>query len=130
MKTNKQFKMYEQIKTHGENLKKIFQVYEADPIEICKKLRQLEQKAHKLAEDYCNGENGVDSENWEEKCRPILDKVDALLHFRFMEIDIFVNGDCRGYALKISDDDAKGLMIHKDWGGYGIIAPDFTPRGN
>jgi hypothetical protein len=40
---------------------------------------------------------------------------------------IFLNGDARGYALKIQDDYVRdnNLDIHKDWGGYGILAPEF-----
>lgn len=41
---------------------------------------------------------------------------------------VFVNGDPRGYTLKI-DDKYKDKMhkagVYRDWGGYGIIAPDF-----
>ena len=40
-------------------------------------------------------------------------------------MSLFINGDCRGYALKLEDDVARDLAIYKDWGGYGIIAPDF-----
>ena len=41
---------------------------------------------------------------------------------------LFVNGDARGYALKIMDSYVmeRRLDIYKDWGGYGIIAPDLT----
>ena len=42
--------------------------------------------------------------------------------------NIFVNGDCRGYALKIDDKYIRenNIKLHCDWGGYGIIAPDFN----
>ena len=45
----------------------------------------------------------------------------------FKKIPVFVNGDPRGYALKIDDSYVKkfNLKIERDWGGYGIIAPDF-----
>lgn len=41
-------------------------------------------------------------------------------------VPVFLNRDPRGYALKIDDEwmrkhDAK---LYRDWGGYGIIAPD------
>ena len=42
---------------------------------------------------------------------------------------VFINGDPRGYALKIDDkyqDRLHKVGIHRDWGGYGIIAPDFS----
>ena len=38
---------------------------------------------------------------------------------------MFFNFDARGYALKFFEDFSKDKPIHKDWGGYGIIAPDF-----
>jgi len=43
---------------------------------------------------------------------------------------IFLNGDPRGYSLKISSEEAKelrdkGINIYTDWGGYGILCPDF-----
>jgi hypothetical protein len=44
----------------------------------------------------------------------------------------FVNGDPRGYALKIDNEDSAGkalideLRLHTDWGGYGILSPEIT----
>jgi SMC interacting uncharacterized protein involved in chromosome segregation len=126
---NKKERMNEQIRKHGENLNKVFGLNE-DPIKLAKKLHTIELKAHKLATDYCNGENGVDSENWETLSDAILEKVDKVLNFTAQEIPVFVNGDARGYALKINDDYVRnnGLEIHKDWGGYGILAPEFDGR--
>ena len=37
----------------------------------------------------------------------------------------FINNDARGYALKLKSEFIKDKTIHRDWGGYGIIAPDF-----
>jgi SMC interacting uncharacterized protein involved in chromosome segregation len=122
---NKKERMNEQIRKHGENLNKVFGLNE-DPIKLAKKLHTIELKAHKLATDYCNGENGV----WETLSDAILEKVDKVLNFTAQEIPVFVNGDARGYALKINDDYVRnnGLEIHKDWGGYGILAPEFDGR--
>jgi hypothetical protein len=120
--------MYQQIQKHGENLLKIFTTAkEQDAVKLSKKLFRLEHQAHQIATDYCNGENGVNSENWEEKSEPILQKVRALLNCTYT-FPIFLNGDARGYALKIKDSyvrDAK-LNIYRDMGGYGILAPDFN----
>ena len=129
---NKHDKMYAEIEKHGANLNAIFQT-DFDNITLCKKLRRLEVKAHKLATDYCNGENGVDSKNWDAKCEPILKAVRKVLNMtdsykHQSAIPIFINGDARGYALKIRDRyvSDNNLQIHKDWGGYGILAPDFS----
>ena len=119
------------IKTHGDNLNAIFNTG-IEPITLCKKLRRLENKAHKLATDYCNGENGIDSENWDEKCKPILDAVKKILFAQSYNVRreqaIFLNGDARGYALKINERfvSENNLTIHKDWGGYGILAPEIN----
>ncbi len=129
---NKKERMYQQIENHGANLNAIFETG-LDNVKLAKKLHSLEVKAHKLAEDYCNGENGVITENWEEKCEPILKAVDKILNYKRKGIPIFVNGDARGYALKIDDNFMKGYLshggkFHTDWGGYGILAPEFDGR--
>ena len=40
------------------------------------------------------------------------------------------NGDARGYALKIPDNYMRenNIRLFTDWGGNGILAPDFTPN--
>lgn len=37
---------------------------------------------------------------------------------------VWINGDPRGYALKV--DLRPGESLHRDLGGYGIIAPDLS----
>ena len=106
---NKHERMNEQIRKHGENLNKVFGLNE-DPMKLAKKIHSLELKAHKLATDYCNGENGVDSENWEELADAILVKVDKVLNFKAQGIPVFVNGDARGYALKIDNNFMRGYL--------------------
>ena len=118
---NKQDKyiMYQRIEKHGDNLKSIFNL-DVDSVKLCKQLFRLENKAHKLALDYCNGvfEGDIDKES--EK---ILFKVAKLLNTN--TFNMFFNSDARGYVLKFFEDFSKDKPIHKDWGGYGIIAPDF-----
>ena len=125
--STKHDRMYARIQEHGENLNSIFDT-ELDPITLCKKLRRLEVKAHRLAEDYCNGTNGVTTENWDAKCEPILKAVFRLLPIHRESSGIFINGDARGYALKIDSETVKenALDIFTDWGGYGVLAPDFS----
>lgn len=124
---NKKERMYQQIEKHGNDLNKIFGLNE-DPIKLAKKLHALEVKAHKLAEDYCNGI--VTTEDWEGLTEVILEKLYKALNCKGEDIPVFVNGDARGYALKIDDEyvRANELKIYKDWGGYGILAPDFDGK--
>ena len=121
-------RMENNIQKHGENLNKIFNT-NLEPVTLCKKLFRLENKAHRLATDYCNGY--IDIQDWEKACEHIYSSLEKILKQDEQEIDIFINGDCRGYALKINDtwlrENDMYYKIYQDWGGYGIIAPDFTP---
>lgn len=117
--------MYEQIEKHGNNLNAIFGT-SIEPVKLCKSLRRLELKANKIATDWCNGDNGIDSENIDSHTEPILKAVAKILGNKY---PIKFNGDARGYALKISDKIMRDnkLNLYTDMGGYGIICPDFTP---
>ena len=129
---------------------------ERDPVSLCKKLRRLEAKASRICLDYCNGDfdAGENGEKLDAALDPILAKVNAILgnneQYPIMNAPIFINRDPRGYALKIADawmnqrreqwdrQIAKQgkkaitegywalLRFHRDWGGYGIIAPEIT----
>jgi hypothetical protein len=99
----------EALATNGKSGKQLWQA-----------LNRLEHTAHKRAEDYCNGT--VTVEQWEafaEKAERavgvIFGKVPAGFH---------LNGDPRGYALKLDPDHGATIPegMHKDWGGYGILA--------
>ena len=130
MQTLKQKKetMYKNIFEHGKNLKKVFNLDSSiDEIKLCKSLFRIENKAHSIAENFCNGFECTEEEQ-EEIINNILNKVDKLLNFKNQNIPVFFNGDCRGYALKIEDSymkDNKIYPFHSDWGGFGIIAPSF-----
>ena len=57
MKANKKELLYSRITKHGQDLKRVFNLDPTtDPVKLCKKLLRLENKAHKLATDYCNGD--------------------------------------------------------------------------
>lgn len=120
-KKSKHDLMYQNIQKHGEMLNALFNTG-IEPVALCKKLKRLETKAHKLATDYCNGENGVDSENIDTFTEPIIKAVKKLLG---NNVPVRFNGDARGYALKLSIEWSADKNIYKDWGGYGILAPDF-----
>lgn len=138
MSTKKQ-RQAEQIKAHGENLLAIFpNATERDPVALCKKLRRLESKASRITTDDCNGEfdAGDNGEKLDAALDTILAKVNAILdnneQYPIMNVPVFINRDPRGHALKIESEwtlaycQRTGRRIYSDWGGYGIIAPEFT----
>ena len=91
MRNNQKADMYAKIEQHGTNLNNIFKP-SLQPVTLCKALLRLERKAHKLAVDYCNGDNGVDSyEKFESLSAPILKKVRTLLNNE--SVPIVINGD-------------------------------------
>jgi hypothetical protein len=120
MNTQERYIMNKRIKEHGDKLKAIFNL-NVDSVKLSKKLFRLENKAHRLATDYCNGL--VDYEVVEKESEKILSKVAKILNTN--KFNMFFNTDARGYALKFFEDFSKNKQIHRDWGGYGIIAPDF-----
>jgi len=116
----------ENIIKHGLNLIKFFNLSpETDPLKLCKSLRRLENKTHALTLRQCNEGNKETDEKTE---KDILNKVDKLLNFREQNINVFINGDPRGYALKINSkhsDRLREVGLFIDWGYFGIIAPEF-----
>ena len=114
--------MYKAIECHGRQLLAIFpRARNTDPVALCRALRRWEVQAHGCAEDYCNG--AIDEAGWDSRSSRILASVNAYLG----SDRVWVNGDPRGYALKL--DLQPGEELHRDWGGYGIIAPDFSDEG-
>lgn len=138
---NKKERMYERIRTHGENLNRIFDT-EYDPVTLCKKLRRLELKAHHATTCLCNT-NTLDllelnrftgrdvHQATEEEQDAFFDKIKARL-LKILgpkaHVACFINYDPRGYALKIKDSyiQENNIKIDQDWGGYGILAPDYS----
>lgn len=128
--TEKQRKiMYEKIAEHGENLRKISGLpASADMLSICKKLFTLENKGNRLMVDYCNGL--VDTDTVDYAADKLYNSVLAILkisHLSPIAKSIQINRDPRGYTLKIFDDYMRenNIKLYRDFGGYGIIAPDF-----
>tara|TARA_B100001250_G_C19624088_1_gene710735 strand:+ start:539 stop:913 length:375 start_codon:yes stop_codon:yes gene_type:complete len=124
MTTSSKEKMYQQIEKHGEDLKVIFNLSnDVDSIKLCKQLFRLENKAHQLAED---DYNGLDVKAEVESIFKSVCKVLNISSIK--EWGIFWNNDPRGFALKIDDETVRknDLKIHRDWGGNGILAPDFS----
>jgi len=138
----KREKMYQEIEKHGENLNNIFHTSK-DNVSLYKSLRRLETKAHHATTCLCNTNTldllelnrftGYDvHQTTEEEQDIFFDKItkslEKILNYKNADVDVFINFDARGYALKIrlDDTDVKSMAIYKDWGGYGILAPDFN----
>lgn len=87
-------------------------------------LLKLEREAHKRAEDYCNGV--IDSDHWDKIEERISGEVQALFNNNLK--GFFVNGDPRGYALKIESEvnalDYAKIGLVRDMGGYGLLSPE------
>ncbi len=91
-------------------------------------LFKLETMVHKAATNYCNGENGINAFEWDN----IRDNAIIFLVKLFGDKDIpglVINGDARGYALKIDSDFMKqyeSVGLPRDWGGNGILSPEIN----
>lgn len=123
---NRRAAMLNRIEQHGRHLLTIFpNATERDPVKLCKRLRRLEAQGAALALENCNV--GIEDAEYFERQARILSRVHALLNYNAQEVPVFVNGDPRGYALKIDDAWMRAhpeYTLHRDWGGYGILAPD------
>lgn len=119
----------EAIRQHGLNLLDLFpRATEGDPVKLCKKLRKLEGKAAALALRQCNGPEFASEEALESQYEAILHQVNGLLCNR--AVPVFINRDPRGYQLKIECGYMQPhVRLHRDWGGYGIIAPEINSKG-
>lgn len=82
-------------------------------------LADVERRAHKAAEDYCN----VPDFDWDAAETQVREDA-AELFGGELPAGFFVNGDPRGYALKLRE--GTGSLSYRDWGGFEILAPDFS----
>lgn len=95
------------------------------------RLRAIENRANWNATLYCNG--NIDGDQYDETKEATFKAV-AKLRDGTLPAGFFVNGDPRGYALKIDPGQSYEADyhpeyvpegMHTDWGGYGILAPEF-----
>lgn len=130
---NKHDRMYEAIRRQGEALRELFGLgVDVDVVKLSKSLRRLEREAARVGLRLCNGPEYETEDGADVECEVVLRKVDKLTGYKAKGIPVFVNRDPRGYALKVED----GWMaeyrktaknrLHTDWGGYGILAPDYS----
>lgn len=112
----------EAILKHGFKLKRIFPNVNLGPVDFYNALLRIEQRARGLAERECNEKL---PDGYVERAEAsIKQDLFALIGH---DVPVFLNGDPRGYALKI---DAKivceyKLDIFTDMGGDGVLAPEF-----
>ncbi len=112
-------KTKEAVIIHGQQLLALFpNAKERDPVALCRKLRRIELRANRAACEACNTQAGLDA--WEAEEARALSKANALLGTD----RVWINGDPRGYALKVTL--TAGETLYRDLAGYGIIAPDLT----
>ena len=92
-------------------------------------LRRIEAREHRRAEAECNGvqywsQNGKEYDLWTDESTEQLDAIaarDVARILGYIPAGFFVNGDPRGYALKVEAEYRGDLP--QDFGGYGILAP-------
>ena len=119
---NKKAQQKENILMHGFKLQRLYpESNHFGPVELCKKLHRIEAEAGRYALQTCNGPEMTEEEQ-DKKETSILRRIKAILG---KGPAVFINTDPRGYALKIETETAKSLDIEKDWGGFGIICPEF-----
>lgn len=122
----------EKVTVHGMALLAIFpKTTERDPVNLCRKLRRLEREGATLGLRLCNGPEfpgGYDEVG--RLTDSVISRVNDLLGNADGGVPVFLNLDPRGYALKIRNDwmraNAEDSRLARDWGNYGIIAPDLN----
>ena len=120
-------------KLHASPLK-AGESHEERGLKMWRKLRRLENEAHDAATAQCNGERYGsqpyrEDEQWEEFKDAISGRVALVFGFTHLHppTGFFLNGDPRGYSLKL--DPEKCTMpqgMETDWGRYGILAAEIN----
>lgn len=118
------------MRARQEHLKRMSVVFGV-PLEYLKRrygsLIQMETRGHKLAEDYCNGD--IDSDMWDKHLdlfRKAIQEFFKDAKNRKAVQNLKLNGDPRGYFLKIEDSFMRESrsVLQTDLGGYGILCPE------
>jgi hypothetical protein len=93
------------------------------PFDLFNTLVKLERKANRLTTALCNP---IEDESQYEKIEKQLDKIENKVRELLPNAKtFFINRDPRGHALKIKEDERLSLSMWSDFGGYGILAPEF-----
>ena len=125
MKNKKQIRQ-EKLQAHYKSLEKLAKkcgVKNPDGKKISVKLLKLENRTHKATEQSCNGE--IPEIEFDIIEKNVMFEIDNIFNNNLK--GFFVNGDPRGYALKIDDEVFKNEYsdcgLERDWGGYGLLSP-------
>ena len=131
-KMTKKERFAERLNRHYKSLNELLKVcgVEIDVAHRAKRistqLLQIENICHRSAIDYCNGI--IDMNQFDRICEIQEAKVNKIFCGKLE--GFFINGDPRGYSLKIKDNVMREKYnetgLHKDWGGYGILAPEIN----
>lgn len=90
-------------------------------LQIWRKLRKTECALQKQALRWCNDPTFV-TEDWENVKEQA--KRDVISSFGWLPTGLFINSDPRGHSLKLDNEKiALPESLHRDMGGYGILAP-------
>jgi hypothetical protein len=125
---NKRDRMREQILKHAFDLNRIFGQDPEGVLSLCQKLHRLEARGQRIALHQCNV--GYSEDEWEKLTEGIHKAAEKITGAAEKGIPLHINWDPRGYCLKIKSEYVRDnkLDIHRDWGGYGILAPEFDGR--
>ena len=119
----KQYRRFEAAQEHVRNLKRLFpKLRRLDDAEVLSKLSRLEAKQSRNAVAYCNGDMQTDEYGFRTERIGI--QVIELLGNKVKPI-LILNGDPRGYGLKLDEEWSKDKKITRDWGWAGILSPEF-----
>ena len=127
MKTTKAERRQSALRRHYEFLERLseFLGKKQDGKKLSLKLLALEKRGHRAATDYCNGDMG--EPKWKFERAHLIKEVESA--FGVTVPGLLINGDARGYALKIDDGFVRDyypseIAFYRDWGGYGILSPE------
>lgn len=125
---NKREQRQKQLDCHYKTLERFAKAIGAkntDGKKLSLKLLKLERIAHQAATDYCNGV--LDDDEWAETSGNVKKEILKAFEVPFI-LGLFINGDPRGYAIKIDDaiikEKYQDVGLYRDMGGYGILSPE------
>jgi hypothetical protein len=104
---------------------KLIEKYRGNGKAIRSVLVRMENTISKLSLQYCNDAD-FDSTILDRSIEVAKQKFGDM--FPDLAIDLYINTDPRGYALKINDEVMRSgkydvVGLDRDWGGYGLLSP-------